>query len=234
MDDAQRLQILAASAADLVTEGALVGLGTGSTAEALVRELGRRVQAGLSMTGVPTSIRTQHLAERVGIPVRSLDDVLASGERIDIGIDGADEIDPNLQVTKGRGGALLFEKLVGLACERYVIIAFDSKLVGQLGERMPLPIEVVTMGWAGTRDRLEVAGVPATVRMDPERPDHPFLTDSGNVILDSDTGPIAAPAALAATIKSITGVVDHGLFLNMVDLACVVDRDGNVTTKTGA
>ena len=228
-EDAARLRALARVAANEVRSGMLVGLGTGSTAEALLRELGQRVANGLAFTGVPTSERTRRLAESLRIPLRTLDDVLAAGERLDCGIDGADEIDPRLNVTKGRGGALLFEKLVAVACRRYVIIAADAKLVERLGSRMPLPVEAVAMGWPGTRQRLREIGVRPELRSLSELPDAPlYRTDSEHLIFDCETGPMTDPGELADRIKQVTGVVDHGLFLGMVDAAYVVDARGSV------
>src|SRR5918992_1209222 len=137
MDDAARLAALAERAAAAVPDGATIGLGSGSTAEAVVRALGRRVAAGLRVTGVPTSERTATLAREVGIPLRTLDE-LGDG-RLPFGFDGADEIDPHLDLVKGRGGALLHEKLVALACDDWLIVAAPEKLVDLLGTRMPLP-----------------------------------------------------------------------------------------------
>ena len=229
MGDAEQLRALARVAADEVRPGMLVGLGTGSTAEALVRELGRRLAEGLEFTGVPTSARTRRLAEGLSIPLRTLDDVLGAGEQLDCGIDGADEIDPWLNVTKGRGGALLFEKLVAVACQRYVIIAAEAKLVDRLGSRMPLPVEAVAMGWPGTRRRLHDMGLRPALRPLSDLPDAPpYRTDSENVIFDCDTGPLADAFGVADRIKRVTGVVDHGLFLGMANAAYVVDTRGTV------
>ena len=173
---------LAQAAAEEVQAGMLVGLGSGSTAEALVRELGRRASQGLRFTGVPTSIRTAEMARSFGIPLRTLDDVVEAGDEIAVGLDGADEIDPHLHATKGRGGALLFEKLVALACRRYVLIAGEAKLVGRLGLRMPVPVEIVALGWAATAHRLDSLGLAPMLRL---RSDGlAYRTDSNNLILD--------------------------------------------------
>src|SRR3990170_4244565 len=146
MEEWERLQRLAVAAADLVQPGMIVGLGTGSTASAVVEELGRRVAMGLTITGVVTSDRTEELARSLGIPLADLDEVAA----LDLGLDGADEIDPKLNAVKGRGGALLMEKLVALSCAEFVLVASSEKSVPQLGVRLPLPVEVVRFGWRHT------------------------------------------------------------------------------------
>jgi ribose 5-phosphate isomerase A len=226
VDDAARLARLAEAAAGIVEDGMLLGLGSGSTAEATIRALGRRVAAGLRVTGVPTSTRTERLARELGIPLRSLDEV----ERLDLGIDGADEIDPRLDVVKGRGGALLYEKLVALTCERFLIVAASEKLVEQLGTRMPLPVEIVPVGWKQTAARVEQIGCRATLRCGIDA--SPFVSDGGHYVLDCVTGPVADAPALADEIKAITGVVDHGIFAGLADRAMVVDREGTVRTLT--
>ena len=227
MDDAERLRRLAVVAADLIAPGMLVGLGTGSTADAVIRELGRRVASGLTFTGVPTSSRTESLARELGIPLTTLDQV----PRIDVGIDGADEIDPALNAIKGRGGALLLEKLVALACEEFVLVASTEKNVDRLGERMRLPVEIVQYGWPQTAARLGALGVTPALRMAPHDPHQPWVTDNGGYILDCATGPIADAAWLAAAVKATTGVVEHGLFLGIAAAALQVDAAGTVIRR---
>lgn len=225
------LTALARVAANEVREGMVVGLGTGSTAEALVRELGRRVSDGLRIVGVPTSRRTADLARSLGIPVRTLNDVLEAEETIAVGLDGADEIDPALNATKGRGGALLFEKLVALSCQRFVLIAGEAKLVPRLGSRMPLPVEVVALGWPGTLARLEVMGLNPRLRLslaNGSDSGSPYRTDSQNLIVDCATGALTDPAITAAALKMTTGVVDHGLFLGIAHAAYIADAGGVV------
>jgi ribose 5-phosphate isomerase A len=224
VDDAQRLQRLAVEAAALVEDGMALGLGTGSTADAIIKELGKRVTDGLRISGVATSSRTKKLAGELGIPLNTLDEV----KRLDLGIDGADEIAPNVDVVKGRGGALLYEKLVALACDSFLIVAASEKLVDKLGTRMPLPIEVVPFGWEQTKARLEHLGFETVLR--PGDGEKPYVTDGGHYILDAETGAIDDPAALAAAIKAITGVVDHGIFAGTAGRAMVVDPDGTVRT----
>jgi ribose 5-phosphate isomerase A len=222
--DAERIATLARTAAAAVQPGMTVGLGTGSTADAVIRELGRRVQDGLAIRGVPTSRRTAKLARELGIRLVSLEEV----DQIDIGIDGADEIDPALNATKGRGGALLHEKLVALACADFILVAAAEKLVPKLGSRLPLPVEVVPFGWQHTAARVRRLGITPALRPDPDHPGGPFHSDGGHLILDCATGPIAEPEPLAAGIKAVAGVVDHGLFLGIADRAFIAEPDGNV------
>jgi ribose 5-phosphate isomerase A len=224
---AGRLRRLAVAAADLVAPGMLVGLGTGSTADAVTRELGHRVAAGLTFTAVPTSDRTQALARGLGIPLATLDE---SG-RLDLGIDGADEIDPALDAIKGRGGALLREKLVALSCDDYVLVATTEKSVDRLGVRTPLPVEIVAFGWSQTAERLATLGITPEPRMVEEQPAQPWVTDNGGIILDCATGPIADPYQLAAAVKAVSGVVEHGLFLGIARAALQVDSDGQVVRR---
>lgn len=223
MDGTAPLDRIGAQAAGEVTPGMIVGLGTGSTATAFVKALGKRVAEGLSITGIPTSSETKQLAQRLNIPLTDLDAV----DTVDLCVDGADEIDPALNVVKGRGGALLFEKLVARRADRYLIIATDEKLVNQLGTRLPLPVEVVPMGWKHTARELERLGLEPALRTNDNTP---FVTDGGHYILDCETGGMENAQDLAFRIKAITGVVDHGLFIDMVDLAMTVDHAGRVTT----
>ncbi|HEU5430139.1 MAG TPA: ribose-5-phosphate isomerase RpiA [Thermomicrobiales bacterium] len=210
------------AAAAEVRPGMVVGLGTGTTADAFLRALGRRVAGGLAMTGVATSDRTAALATELGIPLTTLDGV----GRLDLGVDGADEIDPQLDAVKGRGGALLREKLVALACADYLLIAAAEKRVERLGARLPLPVEVVPFGWLHTAARLRPLGLEPRLRIGDGG--EPFRSDSGNLILDCDTGPIVDPAALARSIKSIAGVVDHGLFIGLAQRVFFAEPDGAV------
>src|SRR5215212_7707131 len=200
---AERLRRLAIAAADLVTPGMLVGLGTGSTAGAVTRELGRRVASGLIFTAVATSDRTEALARDLGIPLMTLDET----DRLDLGIDGADEIDPALDAIKGRGGALLREKLVALACDDYVLVATTEKSVDRLGARTPLPIEIVAFGWPQTATRLASIGVAGEPRTVDDRPARPWVTDNGGIIMDCAISPIDNPSELANAVKAISGVV---------------------------
>jgi ribose 5-phosphate isomerase A len=222
MDDGERLSRLARHVASIVQDGALIGLGSGSTTEAVIRALGERVAKGSVFSGVPTSKRTVKLARSCGIELVEF----GGNSRLELGIDGADEISPELHLVKGRGGALLNEKLVALSCDRFVIVAASEKLVEQLGTRLPLPVEVVQFGWEHTRQRLADISLKPQLRIEPNG--SPFVTDGGHFIVDCATGPIAEPAKLAFAIKQTTGVVDHGLFIGMASEAITVDPDGNI------
>jgi ribose 5-phosphate isomerase A len=227
---AERLRKLAIAAADLVTPGMLVGLGTGSTADAVTHELGRRVAGGLNFTAIATSDRTEALARDLGIPLSTLNEI----DRLDLGIDGADEIDPALDAIKGRGGALLREKLVALACDDYVLVATTEKSVERLGTRTPLPIEIVAFGWSQTATRLASIGVAGEPRTVDDRPARLWVTDNGGIIMDCATSPIDNPSELAAAIKAVSGVVEHGLFLGIARAALQVDPEGQVVRRERA
>lgn len=225
LDDRARLARLGERAAALVQDDMVIGLGTGSTAAAMIDALGARVRDGLRVTAVPTSHATFDQATGLGIAMVDLNDI----DRLDLCIDGADEIDPGLGVVKGRGGALLFEKLVARRADRYVIISTDEKLVDHLGERMPLPVEVVPEGWTHTAGEIATLGMTPVLRKGQD--DTPFRTDGGHFILDCAwPGEDAVdPGSLAHALKLITGVVDHGLFIDMVDMALTIDAEGNIT-----
>lgn len=228
MDDAARLAALAHRAADEVQSGMTLGLGSGSTAEAVIRELGQRVTHGLRIRGVATSRRSSRLASDLGIPLLTLDEV----EHLDLGIDGADEIDPALNLVKGRGGALLYEKLAALTYDTFLVVAAAEKLVPQLGTRMPLPVEIIPFGWPHTFARLAALNCHPALRLKPDGGNEPFLSDGGHFVVDCATGPIADPAGLALALKATTGIVDHGLFLGMAHTALVVDRSGDTHRLT--
>ena len=214
-----------ARAIEFVQPGMRVGLGTGSTARHFVELLGARVREGLTITAVPTSETTRADAERLGIPLSTLDET----PELDLTVDGADEIAPDLAVIKGGGGALLWEKIVAAASARMIVIADDSKWVPVLG-RFPLPIEVVPFGLAATRRAIEAvavaAGCPGPAVLRRTREGHPFVTDSGHHILDASLGRIADPKALAAGLVRIPGVVEHGLFIGLVKAAIIAGAEG--------
>lgn len=227
MDLAERIARLAAVAADLVQPGMTVGLGTGFTADAVIRELGRRVAEGLTFTGVPTSCHTEALARDLGIPLTTLDAV----DRLDLGIDGADEIAPNLDAIKGRGGALLYEKLVALACERFVLVATTEKNVALLGERTALPVEIVRFGWRQTARRLGDLGFVPELRPSLMSTEQPFVSDNGSYILDCATGPMDDPQETAAKVKAVAGVIEHGLFVEIATASMQVDPKGTIVRR---
>lgn len=226
---AQREKEAAAEyAANLARDGMIVGLGTGTTAALVVRALGRRVADGLRITGVPTSDATGSLARSLHIPLATLDEHTA----LDMVLDGADEVDPRLNLIKGRGGALLREKLVALAGRQFVVVVDESKLVPKLDNRAPIPVEVVRFGWVATKGRLEALGLAAELRGG----DNPYVTDGGNVILDCQGGPSLSLAdpALARAIKLQPGVVEHGLFLEMATAVVVGRADGSTQVLCAA
>jgi len=207
----------AEAAAQRVVDGMVVGLGTGSTADFAIRWLGERVAAGLQISGVPTSRRSEELARACGIPLVDLQSVA----RIDLTIDGADEIErETLSLVKGQGGALVREKLVAVASECVIIVADASKLVDRLGSRHAVPIEVLPFGWRVPAERIFKLGGEVTLRTT-STDLSPFVSDNGNYILDVVFGPIEQPEDLANSIKALTGVVDHGLFIDIADRAIV-------------
>ena len=231
MSDAQK-QATGEAAAALVEAGMTVGLGTGSTAAFFVRALAAR---RLEVVGVATSEATAALARSLGMWLAELDEV----EAIDLTVDGADEIGPGLALIKGGGAALLREKLVWTASKRCVVIADASKEVARLGA-FPLPIEVVEFGHLQTAARLaatlEGQGIAIRPRLRVKglslQGDLPVRTDGGNLIYDAPCGAIGDPAALAAALKAVTGVVDHGLFLGLAERA-LIGTDGGVVTVLG-
>lgn len=202
----QAKEAAAQAAASLVSSGMIVGLGTGSTAKFAVDALARRMRdEALQFIGIPTSEATAEQARSLGIPLAALGD----HPIIDLAIDGADEIEPKTRnLIKGRGGALLREKIVESAAKRLIIIADESKLVDKLGSKTPVPVEVVQFGWQSTARKLASLGAKPVLRAG-------FTTDSGNFILDCNFGPIEDPETLARKIDSTVGVVEHGLFLGM-------------------
>ena len=229
--DAKALKIEAARAALAhVEDGMRLGIGTGSTAEEFVRLLAERVAAGLRVRGVPTSERTAALCRELNVPLATLDEL----PELDLTIDGADEVDLELSLIKGGGGALLREKIVAAASARMIVIADESKVVGALG-RFPLPIEVNPFGLKATElavakaaARLGLEG-PVTLRMTDARP---FVTDGGHFILDASFGRIRDARALSNELHAIPGVVEHGLFLGLADLAVIAGAAGVRTLRS--
>lgn len=216
-------KLAAQAAIELVTDGMVLGLGTGSTAVFAVQILGERVRDGLQIKGVPTSEATEKLAKSVGIPIVSL----AEYPRLDLDIDGADEVEPGLCLIKGGGGALLREKIVAYASKRVVIIVDDTKLVDKLG-RYHLPIEVIPFACGSIQKTISEMGANSAVR---KRDGRVFYTDENNLILDCDFGLIADPSALARQLSLIPGVVEHGLFIDMVERV-IIGSNGTVRTLT--
>ncbi len=221
MSDSLKRQA-AEAAVEQVRDGMVLGLGTGSTASLMIEALGRRVQAGLKVVGIPTSERSGAQARGLGIEVADF----GVHPRIDLTIDGADEVHTGtLDLIKGLGGALLREKIVAAASERMIVIVDGGKLVPVLGSRAPVPVEVVAFGWQATALTLSRLGTEPKLR--PAEDGGPFRTDSGNVILDCAFGRIPDPAALQARIKSVTGVVESGLFIGLA-ASVIAATDGGL------
>jgi ribose 5-phosphate isomerase A len=223
MDELKRQA--AARALEHVRDGMKLGLGTGSTAKHFVDLLGAKVRAGLKVVGVPTSEATRIQAEQCGVPLTTLDDV----NRLDLTVDGADEIGPGLALIKGGGGALLREKIVAAASDQMIVIADSSKLVETLG-RFPLPIEVNPFGLGATRALVEKVmrdqSAEGGLQLRAKPDGGAFVTDGGHYILDALFGRILSPEALSQALLDIPGVVQHGLFLNMCKRAYVAGPAG--------
>lgn len=215
----QEKQAAAREAVRLVEPGSIVGLGSGSTASYAARFLAERVRQGLKITGIPTSQKTKQLAEQLGIPLTTLEE----HPDIDIDIDGADEIDPHLNLIKGGGGALLREKIIASVSKRFVVVAESVKQVPYLG-RFPLPVEVIAFAQPIVKTRIEALGAMVTLRR--YAYGNPYVTDEGHHILDCTFGRIEDPPALARKLHEIPGVVEHGLFIGMAELALVGKGDG--------
>ncbi|PZQ96791.1 MAG: ribose 5-phosphate isomerase A [Cereibacter sphaeroides] len=223
--------VAAKRAVEFIESGMRLGLGSGSTAAWMVRCLGERVrEEGLKVVGVPTSSRTAELARQVGITVSSLDEV----KWLDLTIDGADEFDPDLNLIKGGGAALLQEKIVATASDRMIVIADAAKEVGQLGA-FPLPVEVIPFGWQTTKalieemlEGMDVLGRDCTLRMNGDRP---LLTDEANYIVDLHLKRIGSPRQLALVMNQIPGVVENGLFIDICDVVIIGHGDGRVVLR---
>jgi len=215
----------AARAVEFVRSGMRLGLGTGSTAQHFIELLAERVRAGLVVTAVPTSEATRAQAARLGIALTTLDET----PELDLTVDGADEIAPDLTLIKGGGGALLREKVVASASERMIVIADESKWVPVLG-RFPLPIEIVPFGAAATRRAVEGAaaalGCPGPAELRKAQNGHAFVTDGGHWLLDARLQRIGDPNALAMRLCAVPGVMEHGLFIGLARTAILAGPDG--------
>jgi len=211
---------VAERALELVQDGQIVGLGTGRAAAAFVEALASRIkEGGLRVRGVPTSLATESLARGLGIPLVEMSEV----DSVDVTFDGADEVDPALDVIKGYGAALVREKIVAAASRKLVILVGREKLVARLGQRGKLPVEVVPFGASLVRTRLSALGFPADVRRGPDG--EPLVSDNGNWILDCRVERIPNPAHLDTAILAIPGVVGTGLFVGMADAVLIQDDD---------
>jgi ribose 5-phosphate isomerase A len=220
-DEAKRMA--ARRALEFVEEGMSLGLGSGTTSAIFIRELGERIKQGLCVRGIATSAASQQLAESLSIPMTTFDECPV----LDLAIDGADEValapGLGLVLIKGGGGALLREKIVESAARRFIVVADSTKLVATLG-RFPLPVEVIQMALPIVTRKLEALGLNPKLRHHPDG--SLYITDENNLILDCACGSIPDPARTAADIRSIVGVVEHGLFLNMASLALIAGEDG--------
>jgi len=214
----QEKEAVGRAAAKLVRDGDIVGLGSGSTAYFAVVALGERVKAGLKIVGIPTSVQTAGLARQLGIPLTTLDE----HPEIDITIDGADEVDPQLRLIKGGGGALLREKVIAAASKKMVVVVDSSKVVPVLG-KFPLPVEVISFARTVVEKKIVSLGASPKLRAKPDG--SPFITDNSNQILDCSFGKITDPAALALILSDTPGIVELGLFIGLASIALVGHGD---------
>lgn len=214
----------AEKAAQYIEDGMTVGLGTGSTVEFAIKKLAELVQGGLRIKGIPTSLKTKRLATELHIPLVELDE----HTEIDVTIDGADEVDSNLNLIKGGGGALTREKIIAFHSKKVIIIVDETKIVKGLGCDSFLPVEVTRFGWQATKKTLEGMGCTAELR---KIMDEPFITDNQNYIIDCDFGKIAEPEALEKEINNIPGVLENGLFIGLADEVIVGSKQGIMTLE---
>jgi len=206
-------------AVEYVEDGMILGLGTGSTVEYTLRKLGELVKDGLKIKGIPTSIHTRKIAKECNIPLTTLEE----NPEIDLTIDGADEVDSELNLIKGGGGALTREKIIAYHSKKEIIVIDETKIVKALGADFPLPVEVVKYGWTSTKKTLEEFGCTAELR---KIINDPYLTDNSNYILDCDFERIEEPEQLEKDINNIPGVVENGLFIGLVDEVIVGSKQG--------
>jgi ribose 5-phosphate isomerase A len=214
-------------AADYVQQGMTIGIGTGSTVYWLLQELGNRVHQGLQFRAIPTSRQTQTLATEMGITIADLNMV----NELALTIDGADEVDPALQLIKGGGGALLQEKIVAAASRQLIIIADETKMVNTLGH-FPLPVEVIPFGWKHVQKKIVQLGCKDVVLR--QKNNETFVSDHGHYILDCHFGSIGDAALLDQHLHQVPGIVDTGLFLNMADIIITGYTDGRIVTTQPA
>ncbi|WOD63715.1 ribose-5-phosphate isomerase RpiA [Niallia taxi] len=205
------------AAVDYVKDGMVVGLGTGSTVYYTILKIGEMIKQGMKVQGVATSVQTEKLAEEQGIPLLTLDEV----DSIDVAIDGADEIDHYFYAIKGGGGALLREKIIAKASNKFIVVADSKKVVQKLGS-FPLPVEVVPFGVRKTESYIQRFGCQTVLRM---KGDTPYVTDNGNYIIDCIFDVIADPTQLEKDLNNITGVVENGLFIDMVKDVITINED---------
>ncbi len=211
------------AALQYVPDGALVGLGTGSTVKYFLLALGEKVKAGFRVQGIPTSLETARLATDLNIPVLPYE----GDWQLDLAIDGADQVDPHFQLIKGGGGALLREKIVASAARQFIVVVDEAKCVPVLGMPMPVPVEVIPFGWPNTQRQIQALGWASRLR---EKDNHVFRTDEGNVILDVQIDRIEDPGTVEAQLNGIPGVVENGLFVNRTSMV-IVGGTGGIQIK---
>jgi ribose 5-phosphate isomerase A len=224
MANDQEKEAAAQASLRFIKDGQVVGLGTGSTAAHFIRLLGEKVKNGLRIRGIPTSVRSRDLAQSLGITLTTLDEC----QQIDVTVDGADEVDPQLRLIKGGGGALLREKIVASVTKQLVIVVDASKRVKTLG-KFPLPVEVIKFAEAPVAKKIKALGAEVQLRM--EGNGKPYLTDENNYILDCRFGRIRGPVALARQLSDMPGVVEHGLFIGMASKVLVANGSKIIELK---
>ena len=217
-------KLAAEKAVEYIEDGMVVGLGTGSTVEFALKKLGDMIKEGLKIQGIPTSLRTKKSAINYGIPLTNLEE----HQEIDVTIDGADEVDSNLNLIKGGGGALTREKIIAYHSKKVIIVIDETKIAKRLGIHNPLPVEVVKYEWKATMRALEDIGcIPELRTITGE----PYITDNQNYIIDCDFGKIEEPELLEKNINLIPGVVENGLFIDLVDEVIVGSKQGIMTLE---
>jgi ribose 5-phosphate isomerase A len=219
MSNDQAKEAAARGSLQFVKDGQVVGLGTGSTAKFFIQLLGEKVKQGLRIRAIASSVRSQEQAVSLGIPITTFDEC----QQIDVGVDGADEVDPQLRLIKGGGGALLREKIVASATKQFVIIVDASKRVPVLG-KFPLPVEVIKFACPLVEKKISALGARVELRRNPDG--QPYLTDENNYILDCHFGQIPYADALARQLSDMPGVVEHGLFIGMASVVLVANENG--------
>ncbi|MCD6189610.1 MAG: ribose-5-phosphate isomerase RpiA [Thermococcus sp.] len=221
MEELKRM--VAKEALKYIDDDMIIGLGTGSTTAHFIQMLGKKLMTGEleDVYGIPTSHQSRLLALESGIPVVSLDEV----DAIDLAIDGADEVDPHLNLIKGRGAALTMEKIIEYRAGAFIVLVDESKLVEYLGQKMPVPIEVIPAAWRAIKDELEVFNATAELRMGVKK-DGPVITDNGNFILDAKFERIEDPLDMEIELNNIPGVVENGIFADIADIVLVGTKEG--------
>jgi ribose 5-phosphate isomerase A len=221
-------KLAAEKALEYIEDGMIVGLGTGSTVEYALHKLGLLVKDGLNIKGIPTSVHTKRIAKEQNIPLTTIEE----NPEIDVTIDGADEVDSNLNLIKGGGGALTREKIIAFNSKKVIIVIDDSKIVKALGIDFDLPVEVVKFGWSSVKKVLE--DFKCNVKLREIMDNEPFITDNGNYILDCEFERIEDPITMEVELNSIPGVVENGLFVGLVDEAIVGSTQGILTLNKEA